>query len=1192
MCTEFEKMMHKKFQISSMGELTFFLGLQVTQKDDGIFISQDKYVHEILKKFGFSTVKTTSTHMETLKPLMMDKNAEDVNVYLYRSTIGSLMYLTSSRLDIMFALCACARFQVTPKVSHLHAVKRIFRYLKGQPKLGLWYPKDLPFDLEAYTDSDYAGASLDRKYTIEGCQFLGRRLISWKYKKQTIVANSTTKAEYVAASNCCGHVLWIQNQMLDYGYNFMNTKIFIDNESTICIVKNLVFHSKTKHIEIRHHFIRDSYEKRLIQVIKIHTDHNVADLLIKAFNVSRFHYLIAKKLVENADFAEIVDFLNANPIRQGKYFSGRVTPLFETMLIQHPVEVGEGSRQPTKPQHTPTTALPSHIEPIPTVASSQPKKTQKHRKTKRKATEITQSSPPSTLVTDETVHEERGDRVERAATTAASLDAEQDKVEEEEKVKNSTTQEEDAEIQGRYGHDIEINTASTSITTASINITTAEPVTTVSTLITTAGVSVSTTEPSTPPPTTTIVIEDEDLTIAQTLIKIRNEKSKEKVKERGSKEISSETATRPTRGVIMKEAKKLLKKKDQIEFDKEVARNLEAQLQAELEEEERLLKNKSFDEVQKAFDKTMSWIDSFVSMDSDVVKDRAKGSFKRARKELESDKSKKQKLDKKVEAEADNDQEEVEMKMYIKIVSDDEVAIGAIPLATKPPIIVDWKIIKEGKISSYHIIRADGCSKSPEKAYERVLWGDLKSTFYEVSKSVNLYAGREKGRIVGIKRLLSTDEVTAASYKVTTAGYGEFELWKMRIEQYFLMIDYALWEVIVNGNSPPPKRTINGVEQSYPPTTAEEKLARKNKLKARVYSNPHLQNQNEPPKQSPFTFCERTSPNPQPQALGITFKARVQDYMAVHTKRMERFKNAIFKKQEEINDRMVEMEEERNDKDGIAADDGINKIDTEIPVKEAEKKNKAEDGTKKEPIIKIKNKEGVEAPSSQPVGYYLKHMINKKLIKGLVDNHRFNDSLSEVRVGKGHVYEAILKKKITRKEDIGGNFEIPCNIGVLKGINALVDQGSNVNVMPFSTYMKLTDERPVEIDIRPFLVSHIYIYPLGIAEDMLVDVDDHVYPMDFIDLDRKEDEKRPFILGTPFLKMAKAVIKFNKGTITLRSGKSKISFHRIPESLCKTRKGVKNDIEPRAPTITINRLVLEWEERIRLYQEKEIEFDR
>ncbi|GKA80261.1 putative ribonuclease H-like domain-containing protein, partial [Tanacetum coccineum] len=293
LCTEFEKLMHKKFQMSSMGELGFFIGLQVTQKDDEIFISQEKYVDEILKKFGFSTVKTASTPMETSKPLMNDENTKDIDVHLYRSIIGSLMYLTSSRPNIMFVVCACARFQVTPKVLHLHAVKRIFRYLKGQPKLGLWYPKNLPFDLEAYTDSYYAGVSLDRKSTTGGCQFLGSRLISWQCKKQTIVANSTTKVEYVAAASCCGQVLWIQNQMLDYGYNFMNTKIFIDNESTICIVKNPVFHSNTKNIEIRHHFIRDSNENKLIQMIKIHTDQNVADFLTKAFDVGRFQYLIA-----------------------------------------------------------------------------------------------------------------------------------------------------------------------------------------------------------------------------------------------------------------------------------------------------------------------------------------------------------------------------------------------------------------------------------------------------------------------------------------------------------------------------------------------------------------------------------------------------------------------------------------------------------------------------------------------------------------------------------------------------------------------------------------------------------------------------------------------------------------------------------------------------------------------------------
>nr|GEV87518.1 hypothetical protein [Tanacetum cinerariifolium] len=157
-------LMHEKFQMSAMGELNFFLGLQVLQKEDGIFISQDKYVGDILKKFGYSDVRSSNTPMEKENPWGKDGTGKD-----------------------------------------------------GHPKLGLWYPKDSPFDLVAYSDSDYGGATQDHKSTTGGCQFLGRRLISWKFKKQTIVATSTTEAEYVAAASCCRQVLWIQNQLLDYG---------------------------------------------------------------------------------------------------------------------------------------------------------------------------------------------------------------------------------------------------------------------------------------------------------------------------------------------------------------------------------------------------------------------------------------------------------------------------------------------------------------------------------------------------------------------------------------------------------------------------------------------------------------------------------------------------------------------------------------------------------------------------------------------------------------------------------------------------------------------------------------------------------------------------------------------------------------------------------------------------------------
>nr|GEX12592.1 hypothetical protein [Tanacetum cinerariifolium] len=320
MCTEFEKMMHKKFQISSMGELTFFLGLQVTQKDDGIFICQDKYVYEILKKFGFSTVKIASTPMETSKPLIKDENAKDVNVHLYRSMIGSLMYLTPLRPDIMFV--------VTVRVTTAE------RELTFFSRLQVTYKDDGIFiSQEKYVDEILKKFGFSTVKTASTHMETSKPLLKDENVEDVDVhlyRSMIGLLMYLTSSrpDIMFVVLWIQNQMLDYGYNLMNTKIFIDNESTICIVKNPVFYSKIKHIEIRHHFIRDSYEKRLIQVIRIHTDHNV---LIKGrlimFICSRLYInddwnevkqllrMEFRKSAENADFVKIVDFLNANPIR-------------------------------------------------------------------------------------------------------------------------------------------------------------------------------------------------------------------------------------------------------------------------------------------------------------------------------------------------------------------------------------------------------------------------------------------------------------------------------------------------------------------------------------------------------------------------------------------------------------------------------------------------------------------------------------------------------------------------------------------------------------------------------------------------------------------------------------------------------------------------------------------------------------
>ncbi|GJS72321.1 putative ribonuclease H-like domain-containing protein [Tanacetum coccineum] len=714
LCTKFKKMMHKKFQMSSMGELTFFLGMQVKQKEDGIFISQDKYVTQILKKFGFSDVKTASTPMETHKPLLKDADGEDIDKHLYRSMIGSLMYLTSLRPNIMFAVC--------------------------QPKLGLWYPKDLPFDFVAYTDSDYAGASLDRKSTTGGCQFLGCRLISWQCKKQTVVANSTTEAEYIAASN------WEVNcvnmkRIIHKGWLEWNAKVAKDG---------IGVKTGNSRVNAARHY-----------------------LVLFALHNTNWHYL------ENAYFAEIVDFLNANPIR----YALTISPTIYVSCIEQ-----FWSTAKTK------------------IVNNE---TQIHAKVEGKTIVISKSSVRRDLQfddeDDETITKEREDRMEAEqdseaqtrfeiafkhsndpplirvntlgsgedrltlkelmdlctklfdrvldleitkttqAKDIASLKKRVKKLERKRKSKtpgmnlfkigtskNRSLGEEDASKQGRNlkqgkqssifkesnfddeGFDAdmdevfkdvegdaeqvisaaadevstddavntagtEVNTASAPVTTAGVFVSIAEPITTVSVNITTAEPTTPlTTEPTTPLTTTTIIFEDKDLTIAQTLVKIG-------------------------------------------------------------------LKNKTFDEVQKAFDKTMSWIDSFVPMDSEVVKGskdraegsetRAEGSSKRAGEDLQQESTKKQKMD--------DDKEKEELKQCFEIVPDDgdDVTIDATPLSVKIPI-VDYKIYQEGKKSFFQIIKANGKTqmyltfskmlKNFDREDLKVLWRIVKARFKKI----------------------------------------------------------------------------------------------------------------------------------------------------------------------------------------------------------------------------------------------------------------------------------------------------------------------------------------------------------------------------------------------------------------------------------------------------------------------------
>jgi hypothetical protein len=212
---------------------------------------------------------------------MVDQN-------VYRSIIGSLLYLCASRLDIMLSVYMYVRFQAAPKECHMRVVKRIMRYLVLTPKLGIWYPKGSHFDLIGYSDANYTGCKVDRKSTSRTCQFLGRFLVSWSSKKQNSVTLSTTEAEYVIAGSCCAQLLWMWQTLNDYGYTINQVPLLYDNESAIKIAYNICEHSRTKYIDIQHHFLRDHAIKGDIVISLVRTNEQLTDIFTKPLDEKRF----------------------------------------------------------------------------------------------------------------------------------------------------------------------------------------------------------------------------------------------------------------------------------------------------------------------------------------------------------------------------------------------------------------------------------------------------------------------------------------------------------------------------------------------------------------------------------------------------------------------------------------------------------------------------------------------------------------------------------------------------------------------------------------------------------------------------------------------------------------------------------------------------------------------------------------
>nr|GEW21972.1 hypothetical protein [Tanacetum cinerariifolium] len=671
---------------------------------------QEKYVADILKKFDFTIVKTASTPMEPNKALVKDAEAEDVDVHLYRSMIGSLTYLTASRPNITFVVCACARFQVTPKTSHLHAMKRIFRYLKGHPKLGLWYPRDSPFDLEAYFDSDYARASLDRK---------------------------STTGEYVAAASCCGRVLWIQNQMVDYGFNLMNTKIYIDNEI------------KTVNDDVRLQALVDE-KKVLVNEASIRRDIRLNDAEGTAC------------LPNDAIFEGLARMGYGKPSQKLTFYKAFFSPQWKFLI--HTILQCLSAKTTAWNEFSSTVASTNQAAEIEKLK----KRVKKIEGKKKKRTHglrrlykgriaeidanedfflINETAQDQGRIKDQElfrVHDLDGDEVFVYVTTSENV-------------------EQDATI----AESVEGIAAATTLQISKDRITLAQTLMEIKAVKPKAK-RVTIQEPSkfrtTSPPQPSQPPQAKDNEVAR---KLEAEmKSKMKKEERIAREKNE-----ANRDVI--------EEWDDVQATIDVDRQLTEQIQAQereqlsIEERSKLLheliksrkkyfaikiseeiknkpptkpqqkslmciymknikgfkqndfKGKSFDDIKKMFDKVYKRVNTFMDMNTENVEESlkktqavtqaevTKDSSKRAAQGLEQESAKKQKLNKQEQAKvADDDIAELKRCLEIVFEDDDDVAIEATPLSSKSPTIVDYKIYKEGKKSYFKIIRAYGNSQN------------------------------------------------------------------------------------------------------------------------------------------------------------------------------------------------------------------------------------------------------------------------------------------------------------------------------------------------------------------------------------------------------------------------------------------------------------------------------------------------
>jgi hypothetical protein len=296
--TKLQQQLHATFHMKDLGQLTYFLGLEVHHRPNGIFVNQHKYIQDLITLAGLEDTSSVDTPMEVNVKYRKDEGDLLDDPTLYRSLVGSLIYLTTTRPDISYVVHQVSQFMSSPRHLHLAAVRRIIRYLRGSPNRGLFFPTGSSLQLVAYSDADWAGCPDTRRSTTGWCMFLGNALISWKCKKQDRVSKSSTEAEYRAMSTACSEIVWLRGLLEELGFpQVTSTPLHADNTSAIQIATNPVFHERTKHIEVDCHFIRNTLENQVISLPHISSDLQIADVFTKAMTRQRHQFLIGKLLL-------------------------------------------------------------------------------------------------------------------------------------------------------------------------------------------------------------------------------------------------------------------------------------------------------------------------------------------------------------------------------------------------------------------------------------------------------------------------------------------------------------------------------------------------------------------------------------------------------------------------------------------------------------------------------------------------------------------------------------------------------------------------------------------------------------------------------------------------------------------------------------------------------------------------------